>query len=431
VRLLYQLVVTLARTLSPLLAFGDSKLARGIRGRRHADEKLVTWGRTLRDPERPTVWLHAPSVGEGLQARAVKDALVQSHPELQVVFTYFSPSAERLADTFGADVATYLPWDLRGPLARCLDAVQPRAVVFTKTEAWPVLVAEARRRKIPTAIVGATVPDGSGRSRWPARTVMRRTWASMALACALSEADGERLADLGVPVEGVRVTGDPGIDSAADRFDQAPRDAPHLTLLRVDRRPTIVAGSTWPPDEKGLLPALRRVREELPGLRIVIAPHEPTPSHVAGLLERFRDGGWRGSTLSELEERGTAEDSDAVVVDRIGVLAHLYDVATASYVGGGFHDDGLHSVLEPAAAGSPVVFGPRHQNARAAADLVEAGGAKIAADSDELADVLLEWLRDPEARKGWGRAAGDYISKHRGAARRTAEHLADLMKSSA
>ena len=372
------------------------------------------------------LWLHAPSVGEGLQARAVKEAWLLRHPDTQVLFTFFSPSAEGFAGDFGADVTEYLPWDLRGPLARVLDAVEPDAVVFTKTEVWPVLVAEAARRGVPVAMVGATVPEGSGRARWPATALLKPTWETLDLACAISEEDGRRLQALGVSPERVRVTGDPGIDSAARRFQASPRRAPWLTPFRDAPRPTVVAGSTWSSDEAVLLPALDRVRATVPRVRAVIAPHEPTPEHVAGLLGRLGEAGWEVATLGQVEGRGALR-ADAVVVDRVGVLAHLYGIASVSYVGGGFHDEGLHSVLEPAAAGSPVLFGPRHRNARAAADLLEVGGAKVASDPSGLAGVLLDWLEDEAARSRVGEAAAGYIEGHRGAAERSAAHLDEII----
>ncbi len=424
-RLLYQLAVATIRVLSPLFAHGEGKLARGMAGRRHAHEALAAWGSTLRDASRPTVWFHAPSVGEGLQARAVKNALVNRRSDIQVVFTHFSPSAESLAAEFGADTTAYLPWDLRGPVAHTLDGVQPDLLVFTKTEVWPVLVAEAKRRGIPVAIVGATVPEGAGRTRLPARLLLGETWRTLDAACVISDTDAEALVNLGVSAEAVRVTGDPGIDSAAERLADGDPDAPYLRPFRADPRPTVVAGSTWPSDDAVLLPALRRLRDEIEHLRVVLAPHEPKPDVVAGLLTTLEDDGWSAVTLADAE--GPASGWNAVVVERVGVLAHLYRVASASYVGGGFHGEGLHSVLEPAAASSPVVFGPRHHNTRAAADLIRAGGAKLAANNPELADSFARWLRDPRERDDTGRRARQYIEGHLGAADRTAQQLEHLL----
>ena len=116
------------------------------------------------------------------------------------------------------------------------------------------------------------------------------------------------------------------------------------------------------------------------------------------------------------------------MVERVGVLAELYEAASVSFVGGGFHARGLHSVLEPAAAGSPIVFGPQHQNARAAADLIAEGGAEVAGDPQALAGVLTKWLSDRSAGQDAGAAAARYIDRHRGAAARSAALLDSLLQ---
>jgi 3-deoxy-D-manno-octulosonic-acid transferase len=239
--------------------------------------------------------------------------------------------------------------------------------------------------------------------------------------------DATGLVALGVHPGRVIVTGDPGVDSAAQRARAADRTAPWMAPLLVDPRPTVVAGSTWPADEGRLVLALGRVRSQVPDLRVVLAPHEPNPEHVNTLVARFEGIGWKARTLAAVEQGGTADGVDAVVVDRVGVLAHLYAVGQVAYVGGGFHEAGLHSVLEPAAAGLPVVFGPRHANARAAADLLACGGAREAVDPQALAHAFTEWLTVGEARDYAAHQALGYIDGHLGAAERTAVLLDDLM----
>jgi 3-deoxy-D-manno-octulosonic-acid transferase len=224
------------------------------------------------------------------------------------------------------------------------------------------------------------------------------------------------------------VTGDPGIDSATGRADDADPAAPYLAPFHEEPRPTLVAGSTWPEDEAVLLPALAAVRRAVPDVRVIFAPHEPTPDDVGGLLMRLQGLGWKSRPLSAVESRGSPGDAAAVVVDRVGVLAHLYTVADAAYVGGGFGARGLHSVLEPAAARVPVAFGPRHERAPAAAGLLAAGGAQVAGSADSLAAILSEWLGDAAKQKDTGNRAFAYIDSHRGAARHTATLLEPLLK---
>ena len=433
--MVYRAALRGARAAAPLLARaagairGDaSKLVRGVRGRREAPSALAAWGNARRDATRPTLWLHAPSVGEGLVARAVLRALRARRPDLQAVFTHFSPSAEPLAARMDADVASYLPWDVAEPVRQALDGVRPDLLVFTRTEVWPVLVDEAVGRGVPVALVGGVVPAGAGRARWPARALLRSTWARLSLACAVTEADAERLVRLGVPAAAVRVTGDPAIDSATGRAAEADPDAPYLAPFHEEPRPTVVAGSTWPEDETVLIPALAEVREAVPDVRVVFAPHEPDADTVAGLLSRLQGLGWKSRPLSAVESRGSPGDAAAIVVDRVGVLAAMYTIASVAYVGGGYGTRGLHSVLEPAAVGVPVAFGPRHDRAPAAAGLVAAGGARVARDAEALAVILSEWLRDAASQHDAGGRALSYIGLHSGAADRTAALLGPLLE---
>lgn len=423
----YDLGLRLLRRLSPILVGGDSKLARGVRGRRDVVEELRAWGREERDPQRPLVWFHAPSVGEGLQARAVMDSLWEVRPDLQMAYTHFSPSAEGLAARMPVDVSTYLPWDTRPDSEAVLDALRPSLLAFTKTEVWPILAREAGRRGARVVLVAGTLPPDAGRLRWPARALLRPVFGNIDGVLAIAGEDAERFRRLGVTGDRIDVTGDPGIDSARGRFLAADPEAPHLRPFRTPERPTLVAGSTWEPDEAVLVPAASRVREAVPELRLVVAPHEPTREHLARLERELATAGWSTTRLAAVENRGTVGDADAVLVDRVGVLAHLYGVGRAAFVGGGFHRHGLHSVLEPAAAGLAVAFGPGHANARAAGELLEAGGAMEVADADELSDVLSLWFTQMDRCSHSGERARAYIERHAGAARRTAEALADLL----
>jgi 3-deoxy-D-manno-octulosonic-acid transferase len=423
----YDLALRVLRAASPLLALGSSKLARGIRGRRGAVAAMEEWAGHARTPDRPLAWFHAPSVGEGLQARAVLEALQRERGDLQSAFTHFSPSAEALAQSMPVDVAGYLPWDTRPESRTALAALRPSVLVFTKTEVWPTLTREAGRRGVRVVLAAATLPESAGRLRPGARHLLAPVFGRLDRVLAISEEDGERFARLGVSPERVVVTGDPGIDSARERARAADPDAAYLEPFSRPHRPTLVCGSTWAADEEVLLPAVRRVREEHPSLRLLVAPHEPHEAHVETLERELVADGWTTARLGEVEERGEAGDADAVVVDRVGVLAHLYTVGTVAYVGGGFHPHGLHSVLEPAAAGLPVIFGPAWSNARAAGDLLTEGGAREVANPEELAGVLRRWLDREEERLGIGERAEGYIRRHIGAARRTADALAGFL----
>lgn len=416
-----------ARLVAPALAGGSSKLARGIRARDGVVEGLETWAREHRRPARPLVWFHAPSVGEGLQAQAVLEAVRSRRGDIQSLFTHFSPSAEGLAGRVGADWSGYLPWDLPRDVGVALAAARPDLLVFTKTEVWPTLARAAAAAGVPVALVAATLPASSSRRGRVARTLLRPSMGRLDALLAIAAEDAGRFQALGVRRSVVRVVGDPGIDSAARRAAGADPAAPWLSPFHEEPAPTLVAGSTWPPDEGVLVDAATRVRERMAGLRLVVAPHEPDASHVEPLEDILRRRGWTPLRLSRMEEEGRIGGANAVVVDRVGVLAHLYTVGSAAYVGGGFHDDGLHSVLEPAAAGIPVAFGPSHHNSRAASDLLRLGGAVVVENAAELASAVERWLADEALGRRSGAAGSGYIESHLGAAGRSAEALLGLL----
>ena len=427
VQVLYRTLLRGFRVLSPTMTWGSSKLALGLRGRRDAHGTLIDWGLHRRDPNRPVVWVHASSVGEGLQAKAVLEALKARAPDLQVVFTLFSPSALSLAERFPADVAVYLPWDLPEVVGGVFDAVCPELVVFTQKEVWPSVAAVAEDRGVPVALVAGTLTGASGRLSPMGRALLGPAFRSLTRVAAISVADGARFRGLDVAADRIVVTGDPGVDYASGRAAAADPAAPHLQVFRDAPGPVLVAGSTWVSDEDVLLPGLARVRKDWPGLRVVLAPHEPEGWNLDGLAARLSDDGWSPMLLREAEDGGRLGGADLVLVERVGVLAELYTVASIAYVGGGFHGKGLHSVLEPAAAGVPVLFGPQHKNSLAASDLLACGGALVVESTDGLANVLNDLLADTDKLERHGGRARNYIAEHRGAAGRTADLLVDCL----
>lgn len=422
---LYALSLHALRPLLPLAARGEGKLARGVRGRRGVLERMERWAEAERDPGRPLVWLHAPSVGEGLQARAVVEALRARRPDAQVAYTFFSPSAEGFARTVPADFADYLPLDLAGDVRRALDALRPQVLAFSKTDVWPVLTREAARRGVRSALLSATLPPGSSRLRGPARALLAPAYRRLDRVAAISPADAERFGALGVPPERRTVMGDARFDQVWARARGVDRASPLLRAASDPPRPTLVAGSTWPPDEARLLPAVRACREAGHPLRLVLVPHEPTPEHLAATEAKLDEHRLSHVRLSDTGEEPT--EADVLLVDRVGVLGDLYAAGEVAYVGGGFGTAGLHSVLEPAAFGTPVLFGPRHANAREAGELVEAGGAWSVESGDALRDRLLRLLSDDAARREAGERARAYVRAGTGAAERGAEVVEGLL----
>lgn len=412
-RLGYSLVAQLARAASAVAPPGDSKIARSLRARRGIRARYRA-AHARRDAARPLLWMHAPSVGEGLQARPILEIARRRRPDLQLAYTYFSPSAESFAAKLDVDFRDYLPFDTAGDARVALDALRPRALVFAKLDVWPTLVRAAHQRGVRLGIVSATLARQSSRRSGPAAALLRDAYAALDAVGAIDEDDAERLVALGVRPAAIEVTGDTRYDQVWARAHAVDRSGALIAPL-ISPRPTLVAGSTWPADEAALFPAFVAARSRVPDARMILAPHEPTPAHLDA-AER-----WAADTRLRIARLGTstAAEADVVLVDRVGVLGDLYALADAAFVGGGFHAAGLHSVLEPAAFGAPVLFGPRYTASRDAVLLVDRGGGASVADAPELTECLVSWLGNAPARQRAGERARALVRSGLGAAERS------------
>jgi 3-deoxy-D-manno-octulosonic-acid transferase len=422
IALAYESAMMLAEAAAALEVPGRSKLARSLRARRGIRRRYDAWARTGRNAARPLLWMHAPSVGEGLQARPVLERLRRARPEVQLAYTFFSPSAEALARAVDADFHDYLPFDSRSGCRMAIEALRPRALVFSKLDVWPRLSIEAASRGVRLGVLSATLSAASRRRGGLATALLREAYSRLDAVGAIHADDAERLVELGVRAEAVSITGDVRYDQVWQRAAAVDRSGALLAPLRSDRF-TMVAGSTWPADEQPVLEGWLALRARHPAVRLIVAPHEPTPGHLHPLVEWARS---RGLSLARLDD-DQAATADVVLVNRVGVLGDLYALADVAFVGGGFHAAGLHSVLEPAAFGAPVLFGPRHANSRDAALLVERGGGMSIVSSGELAERLIGWAEDRAARRVAGERARALVREGLGAADRSLALVQSLL----
>jgi 3-deoxy-D-manno-octulosonic-acid transferase len=396
----YAGIARVAATLS------EAKWLRALGARAGLIDRYRAWAATHRDASRPLLWIHAPSVGEALQAQPVVELIRSQRPAVQIAFTYYSPSAERfggnLVQRHLVDFADYLPIDHARDVDAALEALAPTALVFSKLDVWPVLVDRAASRGVTLGLLSATLSARSSRRSPFARALLHDAYARLDAIGAIDAEDAQRLIALGARPEVIEVTGD-------TRYDQVWRTATNAAgaFPELAGRTVCVAGSTWPPDERVILPGWLGS-----GLRLIVAPHEPTPTHVRP-IETWADNHHVASSRLSAIDRA----SDLVIVDSVGILARLYARAHVAYVGGGFHAAGLHSVLEPAAYGVPVLFGPRHSGSRDAGLLLAAGAARVVTTSADVRTAFAEWGGD--AGRTVGAAAREVVRQGLGAASRS------------
>lgn len=421
----YRALVRAAVPLVPLL-LRDDRQQRAHAARRAAPATLAAWARDHRDPGRPLAWFHAPSVGEGLQAKAVFEALRTHRPDLQLLYTHFSPSAERFAASLAVDGAGYLPYDRPRDVDAALEAVRPDLLVFTKLDLWPELATHAASRGARVAMVAATVSPVSGRLRWPALPATRSGYEVLDAVGAITAADGARMSKLGARAESIELTGDPRIDSVLAAVAAVDRSDPLLAI--ADPALTLVAGSTWPADEAVLLSAFAQLRTRHPGARLIVVPHEPTVAHLERIdADAARLGLPAPVRLARLAPGSTPS---IVVGDRVGILARLYATGAMAYVGGGFGKAGIHSVLEPAGWGRTIIIGPRDRGSRDVAVLQAGGRIDVLPEESPVEALLQRWeamLDHPEVTTAEGRRNRAALEGERGAAERSAAMLLRLL----
>ena len=377
-----------------------------------------------------SIWIHAVSVGEVLTARPLISDLKRRYPELRMFLSTTTLAGQQLArrNVQDVDAVFYFPFDLGIFVRRTLNLVRPRLFVMMETEIWPNLLRECRARGIKTAIVnGRLSPKSFPRYRM-VRPMMRRVLDDIDKFCVQSEESARRFIELGADPGRVVVTGSLKFDSL-DLPSTALQARARDRVLRYFRvppsRPVIMAGSTMKGEEAAVFRAFRRVRSTAPNALLILAPRNPERFAEAEQLARAE--GWKVARRSDLAIDAEPR-VDIVVLDTIGELATLYQVATVVFVGGSLVATGGHNVLEPAVFGKPIIFGPHMENFFEIADtFVSNGGGVQIAGEHELEEAFISLMGDPVRRARLGAAARALVEANRGAKEKSVTVLAGLL----
>lgn len=401
----------------------DGKVRAAYRGRKKWLEELRQQLRTSRRGPTETLWFHMPSVGEYEQAKPIMRAL---YPEYRIVATCFSPSVIEMLRRFPyQDAAIYLPLDSRRNVRRLFDQIAPKALVFSKFDVWPNCVWEARRRGVPLALIAGTLHRTSRRLRPGGRSLFRELHGSFAVQCAVSEEDAARLRELSPPGARILVTGDTRFDAVYERASSPP-ERPLLPREPWEGAFVLVAGSTYLDEERKLIPQFAAVRERLSDARLILVPHEPTPRHLEQSEAILQEVGLRSVRYSQVEAGASLAEVHVVLVDRVGLLAHLYGYGDVAYVGGSFRAR-VHNVMEPAVLERPILIGPYMDNSPEAYGLIERGAILRVETPEQFQQALVHLAEHPQERVWRGRQGREYILQNLGATERTLQALRETV----
>jgi 3-deoxy-D-manno-octulosonic-acid transferase len=376
----------------------------------------------------PSIWVHAVSVGEVLAVRPLVSSLKDRYPHLRLFLSTTTLAGQQLARRTiqEADGVFYFPFDLAFIVRRVLDVVRPKLFVMVEGEIWPHVLRECGRRGVKTVVVNGRVSTRSFPRYRFVKPLFERVLGDIDRFCMQSEESAHRVIALGADPARVTVTGSLKFDAAALPADAARGRDRVLRFFRMPReRIVLVAGSVMRGEDLPVLKAFRRAKAVSPQALLVLAPR-----HV----ERFDEAAHlaRGEGFAVAKRSDLAIDADpradVVILDTIGELAQVYQLATVAFVGGSLVETGGHNILEPAVFGRPIVFGPHMSNfAEIAREFLAQGAAVQVHSVRELEDVIVELLTDPVRRARLGAAARALVDANRGARDRTLEALGRLL----
>lgn len=377
---------------------------------------------TVARPPGPLLWIHAASNGEARSALQLLRRILDTRPDLHVLFTTFTLTAARmLAETLPPRaVHQFVPLDVPDWINRFLDHWRPDAALWIEGELWPNLIARTAARGVPMAFVNARISVKSF-ERWRrGGALLRPPLDAFGICLAQSPADAERLARLGAIAP--RFVGHLKFDAA-----ELPVADEALRALQaaIGARPVWLAASTRPGEEEIVVAAHKRLAATRPDILTVLVPrHARRGDEVAGLLERD------GLAFARRTRGALPSPADAVyLADTMGELGLFYRAAPIAFVGASLLPQGGQNPIEAAQLGCAICFGPHMTNCRDIADaLIAAGAAVEVRDAETLARRVATLLADPAARQDAGRAAQAVAATGRGATERVLDALQPLLQ---
>ena len=432
--LLYSLLLTLGLViLLPRFAVDALRAGKYVTGLR---ERLGSV-QIQNDRDTPLIWLHCVSVGETEAAKPLVKALGERFPLHRLAVSTTTVTGQQVAKRAFKDAATifYFPLDLNWIVRRVLRTLRPSAVLIMETELWPNLLRECHRQSIPVALLNGRISQNSFRRYLWIRSFMRRVLANISVAIMQSQADAERIRELGMPPDRLLTHGNIKFDGAepSDADTSLAESFRDRFAFSPDQK-IIVAASTHDPEEMIVIEALRRLidSEKANSVRLIIAPRHP---------ERFEEIAKQLDASGLKCSRRSAPESDAdrfaniILLDSIGELRAVYALADVAFVGGSIAQRGGHNVLEPASQGVCTVTGPHMNNFTAITSalleedaIVQMPEAPIEDAASVLASTLRDLLESGDRRQQLGQRARAVCDRNRGATEKTVQTISHLLQ---
>ena len=439
--LLNGIYVALLTVLSPILLY--RMIVQG-KYRQGWSEKFR--GRLTRQhPDKPCLWFHAVSVGEVLQLQRLLARLREELPDHEFLITTTTHTGHQVArNKFPRDQVCFCPLDFSLAVKNAFRRIRPQALVLVELELWPNLIHHAHRLQIPVFLVNARISENSFRGYRKIRPVIRRTLRQITHIGVQQDDYAQRLLELGARLDQVTVTGSLKYDQLlTDRQNTHTRELAGCFQV-AEGESVLIAGSTQAPEESLALDCYEQLKPAFPQLRLLLVPrHQERFEEVAELVRgrqlpllrrsKLRDGEAKGLTRSANAsgavdvgggQTNSAPASAVCLLDTLGELSACWGLAEIAFVGGSLTNRGGQNMMEPAAFGAAVLFGPNTWNFQETVDLLlNVDAATVVHDGPELTNVVRSLLERPELTRRQGEAARNVVTAKQGAVNRTVELL--------
>ena len=380
-------------------------------------------------PDRPSgkvVWFHGVSVGEIILLETLLREFTLTRPDVSCVVSCSTDTGMAEAKKRHAAFSPFpFPFDFSFSVKRALDTIQPSLIVLAESELWPNFLGIVHRRRIPLAVINGRMSPKSLR-RWQRFRFFVGSLLQKVDRWGVQQPDhAAALASLGVPPDRILVTGSVKFDHASQSVEGQKIQTLREYLKLLDSDQFWVVGSTQPPEEQICIEVFQKLRIDFPKLRLAIVPRDPTRGAEVATFSKSLGFACPRRSLGEQPLEG----EPITLLDTIGELGTLWNLANFAYVGGSLDGKrGGQNMIEPAALGLVPLFGPHVWNFQAIANaLVQGGMADRVNDQDELLSALRNQLNLPEQQKIRGNKARQFVASQKGATKRTVDMLSKMI----
>lgn len=377
----------------------------------------------------PRIWIHAVSVGEVTAAAPITAALRADFPQACLILSTGTETGQEMARRLIPEATSiiYFPLDIPFVIRKMIRDARPDIFVLTETELWPNFLRLCRKAGIPVVMVNGRLSPRSFRKYYLTRFFWKQVLKYIDRMGVISAIDAERSQAMGMNAEKISILGNAKYDGLAAKISSKIREeTAGLLNLAVDDR-VLVAGSTHEGEEAIILDVYRRLLEVYPDFKLILVPRHV--ERTGKVMELIRQSGFEDIiTMKELQLGRRRQTERILVVDVIGELFKVYSLATIVYCGGSLVPKGGQNILEPAAWGKVVFYGPSMEDFLDEKRLLEGVGAGFGVqDAQDLTDKMLRLLSEPDVMAQKGLAAGQAVSANRGASARYASLIEDLL----